>query len=329
MSEVATAPVTRPGRWCPPSYGLGPSAFAAAPKVHADVVYVAGGLYGNGAALARLIELFDREPAARKQLVLNGDFHWFDRSEQAFAAIERDTSRFIRLRGNVETELAADGDDAGCGCAYPDSVSDEDVERSNAILRDLKRTARALGVDQRLGQLSPVARACCEGLEIAITHGDDRSLAGWELAADRVDASWRDGLVARMRTLGVSLIASSHTCLAVADTAPDYPHDCAIINNGAAGLANFQGDPSGLFTRIASSRWADTCAETPLYRASLQGVDVAAVPIRFEQSRWRSSFLADWPEGSAAHRSYWNRLVFGPNHSPDQAARGRFRRVIG
>jgi len=264
MKEAVTASVIQPGRWCPPSYGLGPSAFAAAPKVHADVVYVAGGLYGNRSALARLIELFDLEPAPRKQLIFNGDFHWFDRSESAFSEIERDTSRFVRLRGNVETEIASADDDAGCGCAYPDSVSDEDVERSNAILRELKRTARALGVDQVLGRLSPVARACCDGLEVAITHGDDRSLAGWDLAADRIAGSWRDGLVARMQTLGVSLIASSHTCLAVADTAPDCPNDFAIINNGAAGLANFQGDPSGLFTRIASSRWVDTCAEMPL-----------------------------------------------------------------
>lgn len=329
MSKPVAVTASQPGRWCPPSYGLGPSAFAAAPKLQADVIYVAGGLYGNRSALERLIELFDQEPAPSKQLIFNGDFHWFDRSETAFAAIERDTARFMRLRGNVETEIAADDNDAGCGCAYPDSVSDADVERSNAILLELRRTARALGVHRMLGQLSPVARACCEGLEIAITHGDDRSLAGWDLAADRIEGSWRSGLVARMRALGVSLIASSHTCLAVADTAPDCPDECAVINNGAAGLANFQGDPSGLFTRIASSRWADSCAEMPAYRASLQGVDVAAVPIQFEQSRWRSGFLDDWPEGSAAHQSYWNRMVFGPNHSPDQAARGRFRRVVG
>ncbi len=329
MSKPAAVTASQPGRWCPPSYGLGPPAFAAAPRLQADVIYVAGGLYGNRSALERLIELFDQEPAPNKRLVFNGDFHWFDRSEHAFAAIERDTARFIRLRGNVETEIAAEGDDAGCGCAYPDSVSDEDVERSNAILLELKRTARSLGVHDVLGRLSPVARARCAGLEIAITHGDDRSLAGWDLAADRIERSWHDGLVARMRMLGVSLIASSHTCLAVADTAPDCPDDCAVINNGAAGLANFQGDPSGLFTRIASSRWAESCAETPLYRTSLQGVDISAVPIRFDQSRWRSSFLADWPEGSAAHQSYWSRMVLGPNHSPDQAARGRFRRVVG
>ncbi|MFN7751811.1 MAG: hypothetical protein ACK5TE_06045, partial [Pseudomonadota bacterium] len=32
------------------------------------------------------------------------------------------------------------GDDAGCGCAYPDWVGDEVVERSNRILARLRST---------------------------------------------------------------------------------------------------------------------------------------------------------------------------------------------
>lgn len=314
-----------PGRWCPPSYGLGPGAFASAPAVEAEVIYVAGGLYGNPFALARLLELFEHEPASSKQLVFNGDFHWFDRSAAVFASIERDTAPFLRLRGNVETEIASAGDDAGCGCGYPDSVSDGDVARSNAILAELKRTARHLGCDQRLGALPPVARARCDALQIAITHGDDRSLAGWDLAADRIDDSWKAGLDQRLQALGVGLIASSHTCLAVASTGLSDRSSHAVINNGSAGMANFQGDAAGLFTRIACERWASACAESPLYRANIQGVDVAAVPLRFDQRAWQSAFLEQWPEGSAAYRSYWTRIVNGPAHCPGQAARGHFR----
>jgi hypothetical protein len=216
------------------------------------VVYVVGGLYGNPFALSRLAQLFDAEPATRKLFVLNGDFHWFDRDEASFAHIERATAPFVRLRGNVETEIAAPGDDAGCGCAYPASVPDEDVDRSNVILGELKQVARAMGCDQALGALPAVARVSCGGLHMAITHGDDRSLAGW----------------------------------------------------------------------------ADTCDEDPLYRAAVGGADVAAVPVRFDASAWQAYFLQRWPEGSAAHTSYWRRIQGGPAHHPDRAARGLFQRHV-
>lgn len=315
-----------PGRWCPPSYGLGARAFLEGPRLAAEVVYVVGGLYGNPFALSRLAQLFQAEPATRKLFVLNGDFHWFDRTESDFAAIERATSSFVRLRGNVETEIAALGDDAGCGCAYPESVSDEDVSRSNLILSELKRVARTLGCDQALGTLPAVATVACGSLQMAITHGDDRSLAGWEFAVDRLDDAWREGLGARMQALGVSLIASSHTCLAVADARPQDGVVRAVINNGSAGMANFQGDAAGLFTRIALPRWADACEETPCYRAEIAGVDVAAIPVRFDASAWQSFFLDRWPAGSAAHTSYWRRIVAGPGHRPEDAARGLFHR---
>jgi hypothetical protein len=292
------------------------------------VVYVAGGLYGNPFALSRLVELFDAEPATRKLFILNGDFHWFDRDEASFADIERVTSSFVRLRGNVETEIAAAGDDAGCGCAYPASVSDEDVSRSNLILGELKQVARVMGCDQALGALPAVARVSCGGLQMAITHGDDRSLAGWEFAFDRLDEAWREGLGTRMQTLGVSLIASSHTCLAVADTRRHDGQLQAVVNNGSAGMANFQGDPSGLFTRVAAAGWADACEEAPIYRAVIGGADVAAVPVRFNASAWQDYFLQRWPEGSAAHASYWRRILGGPAHHPDRAARGLFQRHV-
>jgi len=317
-----------PGRWCPPSYGLGPAAFLAGRHYDADVVYVVGGLYGNPFALSRLVQLFDAEPATRKLFILNGDFHWFDRDEATFAYIEHATAPFVRLRGNVETEIAAPGDDAGCGCAYPASVPDEDVDRSNVILGELKQVARATGCDQALGALPAVARVSCGGLHMAVTHGDDRSLAGWDFACDRLDDTWRDGLGNRMRTLGVSLIASSHTCLAVADARLHEGQLRAVVNNGSAGMANFRGDPSGLFTRVAAAGWADACDEGPLYRAAVGGADVAAVPVRFDAFAWQSYFLQRWPEGSAAHTSYWRRILGGPAHHPDNAARGLFQRHV-
>ena len=316
--------VRRPGRWCPPSYGLGAGAFARAPRIAAELVYVVGGLYGNPLALQRAIDLFEREPAADKCMIFNGDFHWFDRDAAEFQLIEAETSRFVRLRGNVETELASLDEEAGCGCAYPDSVDEGDVARSNEIMSHLKQTAAALGLAEGLGRLPAVARVVCGNLECAITHGDDESIAGWQLAFDRVEHAWEIGLGDRMAQMGVRLIASSHTCLAVASSRQTASGVRAVINNGAAGMANFLGDPSGLITRIAHSRWTDRAPVKPVYSTRIEESEVSAIPVRFDVDAWHARFLAQWPEGSPAHLSYWHRIVRGPNHSPARAARGAF-----
>jgi len=115
-----------PGRTCPVSYRHAPSVFDREPEIVADTLYVVGGLYGNVEAL-RAIEMLARDEATPPVIVFNGDFHWFDVDGADFAAIDRGVMRHRALRGNVETELANDEGDAGCGCAYPDEVSDADV----------------------------------------------------------------------------------------------------------------------------------------------------------------------------------------------------------
>ena len=53
------------------------------------------------------------------------------------------------IRGNVEAELASD-EDAGCGCAHPDYVGDDVVDRSNQIMTRLRATAgRPLSASSR------------------------------------------------------------------------------------------------------------------------------------------------------------------------------------
>ncbi len=135
------------GRVCPASYSYSPSSFARPPEVQADVLYVIGGLYGNRFALAE-IERMAKCEEERAQLVFNGDFHWFDAEPESFRRIDDAVARHTALRGNVETELAGDDDANGCGCAYPESVPDDDVERSNAILDQLRAAARRVDADQ-------------------------------------------------------------------------------------------------------------------------------------------------------------------------------------
>lgn len=54
-----------PGRGCPDSYGYGAAALSGPATLHADTLWVAGGLYGNALALEALLEAFDAEAGAK------------------------------------------------------------------------------------------------------------------------------------------------------------------------------------------------------------------------------------------------------------------------
>ena len=97
-----------------------------------------GGLYGNESALAEVLRLFEAEKG-RKRLIFNGDFHWFDIDPARFERIQQAVLAHTAVRGNVETELAnpLPNTQADCGCAYPDWVGSDTVERSNRILHRL------------------------------------------------------------------------------------------------------------------------------------------------------------------------------------------------
>ena len=178
-----------PGRSCPPSYAYSPRIFARPADVTADVLYVIGGLYGNAFALDAIERLAAHESIA-PSLVFNGDFHWFDADPGHFDEIQRRVLACTALRGNVETEVASDDDAAGCGCAYPESVPDDDVARSNAILARLRDVAaQVAGSQAALKDLAMHAVAQVGGARIAIVHGDAWSLAGWRFAHDRLHGS--------------------------------------------------------------------------------------------------------------------------------------------
>lgn len=275
-----------------------------------------GSLYGNELALARVLELFERE-RGRKRLVFNGDFHWFDAEPSIFAQVQRAVLQHEATRGNVETELAAPGgdDDAGCGCAYPDWVGDRVVERSNRILQRLRQAATA---EQRaeLAALPMWQRADVGGTRIAIVHGDATSLAGWGFAQEHLqDAAHRAEVGRWMARARVDAFACSHTCLPVYQALQRH----WVLNNGAAGMPNFRSDAAGLLTRLALAPFRGP--ERRFGVAMATGLHAEAIAIDFDTAEWQRRFMARWPAGSDAHASYFERILRGPDYRVASALR--------
>lgn len=306
----------RAGRDCPLDYRLGAESFSGRPDFSCETLYVVGGLYGNRQALAALNNRVAAEPDAR--IVFNGDAHWFDRDPALFDDIDRELTRHFPLRGNVETELGRpDADAAGCGCAYPDTVDDQVVDWSNSIHAQLQQTLSTLnGMAERLMGRSPTALIEIAGLHIAITHGDETSLAGWRCAREALAQPARQAeLVTWARRNGIAVLATSHTCAPAAWTDGTF----AVINNGAAGMPNFNNGRYGLVTRIST-----TPHPSALYRASVKGLVVEAIPLNYQHDDFLSDFDHQWPEGSPAERSYRDRLLKGTTDEPSDALLGGF-----
>ena len=305
-----------PGRSCPPHYGYSPRVFAGAPDFTTDTLYAIGGLYGNPLALDEIDRMaaLEAEPPRR---VFNGDFHWFDAEPSLFAMVQRRVLAHVALRGNVETEIAGDDSEAGCGCAYPESVPDDDVERSNAILARLRGVAAQVpGARGALAAAPMHAVAQVGPLRIGIVHGDAWSLAGWRFAHDQLhEPAQQEQLHAAFGLGAVDGYACSHTC-APALKATDQGF---VVNNGAAGMANFAGDASGLLTRISTRPLPRMLEGARVFGLYERRVWVDALRIRFDAARWLERFDAIWPAGSAAAVSYRDRIVRGPAFSIDHA----------
>ena len=302
-----------PGRSCPLSYRYGAAALRRAPELSADTLWIAGGLYGNTAALQALLEAYAAEPGD-KALIFNGDFHWFDVDPGEFARVNATVLGAHALRGNVETEVADPAEGAGCGCAYPDWVGDATVAHSNHIIERLRATAQAVpGAAARLAALPMHLAATVGEARIGVVHGDADSLAGWRFSQETLATA--EGRAAAERALQEArcdVFASSHTCLPVLQK---LDRGC-VVNNGAAGMPNFAGASFGLATRISVFP-----SRHPLYGIRKGNVHVEAVPLRYDIRAWHERFLAQWPPGSSAHRSYWERIAAGPSYTLDQAVR--------
>ncbi len=306
----------RAGRDCPLDYRLPPGCFAGAPELRCDTLYVVGGLYGNLQALHALNRRLAAEPGAR--VVFNGDAHWFDRDPDTFAAVERELDAHLALRGNVETELGRpDATDAGCGCGYPDEVEDQVVDWSNRIHAELLAAVRQVpGLAERLHSRRPTALIEVAGRRVAVTHGDERSLTGWQCSRQALSDPARQAELADWASgNGITVLTTSHTCAPAAWA----NRDIAVINNGAAGMPNFNNGRYGLVTRIGA-----TPHPSALYRATLSGLVVEAVPLAYDHDAFLSEFDRQWAAGSPAALSYRERLLQGTADPTAAALLGGF-----
>lgn len=324
LRTVSSQPDARPGRTCPLHYHYGPEVFRQPPAPDLrdlEVLYLVGGLYGNALALDEVLRLFNAE-RGRKRLVFNGDFHWFDADPSVFDRVQRAVLAHTALRGNVETELSGPEpvSDAGCGCAYPDWVADGVVDRSNRILQRLWGSATDLHRRQ-LAALPMWRTASVGAARVGIVHGDAQSLAGWGFAQEHLrEAAHRERVRAWFERAGVDVFACSHTCLPVFQP---IPRDGAaapgwVLNNGAAGMPNFRGDAAGLLTRIAVTPFRGRERRAGIAR---DGLHFDAIAIETDPGRGRAAFLAQWPDGSDAHASYFSRIVDGPEYHPEDLIR--------
>lgn len=311
------------GRSCPLSYRYEPASLAQLASVGVDTLYCVGGLYGNPFALDALDRLLETDRTDAK-VVFNGDFHWFDATASAFDQIESRTAndrRFTRLRGNVETELASD-DDAGCGCAYPDSVDDGVVDRSNEMLRRLRDVSREFPAARtHLASLPMSAAFQVGGQRVVVVHGDLESLAGWRfdpLSLNQVHEQW--WAMDAMRAANADIVASSHTCLPALRQWPrnGSSRTRTVVNNGAAGMPCVENTRHGIVTRIGTTSAASN-GLAAIYGVKQGDVWVEALALNFEFDAWREHFLSMWPAGSAGHQSYFSRIENGVGFSIDQA----------
>ncbi len=298
------------GRTCPTDYRLPADAFSAPASLACKVLYVIGGLYGNRQALDVIERKLASEPGAAA--VFNGDAHWFDCDPAIFSDIEQRLQRHHPLRGNVETELARSGDAFGCGCAYPEQTSADTVEHSNRIHQQLQQTVDSLpGMAEQLGKRAAWLVAEVAGEPVGITHGDEQSLAGWQCDHAALQRDERQQqLNVWFDQQGIRVLACSHTCSPAALSTGQW----AVINNGAAGMPNFNNGRYGLLTRIAP-----TPSASAIYRAHVGKLVIEALPVNYDQQTFAAEFAHQWPADSPAAVAYGQRIKHGTDRAPADA----------
>ena len=288
------------GRNCSLEYILQKNWAADVKMIESDVIYIVGGLYGNRYALEIINKMAQDENA---KIVFNGDMHWFDVKKEDFLRIEELSKEGIKLLGNVEFELLNNTSSLGCGCNYPEDVSDGVVERSNIIHNIMKENIKGDQILNDVKERSKTLVLDFFGKKIAITHGDEKSMSGWECSNDNLKLEARKKEIDNwFKETNIDILATTHTCLPVV-----YNNGRNIvINNGAAGMANIQGQTFGLFTRIARSKH-----EKSIISQEIGGLFVELVKIDFDIEKFKFWFERTWSEGSSASISYKNRIING------------------
>lgn len=77
-------------------------------------------------------------------------------------------------------------------------------------------------------------------------------------------------------------------------------------------MPNFPGRREGVVSRLSSR----ASPLRPLYGTRIGALHVDALPLQYDHDRWVRQFLASWPADSAAHKSYYRRILNGPAQPP-------------
>ncbi|MBF0713509.1 metallophosphoesterase [Gemella sp. GH3] len=269
-------------------------------------IYIIGGLYGNYQSLMKIKELANEEKE-NPLLIFNGDIHWFDVYEEDFLAIENDIESCIKLFGNVEYELLNKDSLFGCGCNYPENVDESIVERSNNIHSMLKDNITDEGILRNLKNRK--FTICLKYLDkkIAITHGDEKNMAGWQCSNENLKKFDRQKEIEHwLEDNNVDILATTHTCLPVLLSLGNK----VVVNNGSAGMANVRDTTFGLITRIANTKHKDA-----IISQEVDGVFVELVKIDYDITEFINWFDNVWTINSPASISYRNRITNGTNIS--------------
>ena len=192
------------------------------------------------------------------------------------------------------------------------SVDEAVVERSNAIQLELNKTVQGIsGMAERLAARPSTALLSVAGQRVAISHGDEQSLAGWSCSRESLrEPARQQQLDNWFAAHNVQVLATSHTCSAVA---LNLEHG-ALINNGAAGLPNFAGGRYGLLSRIAT-----TPHPAALYRCERNGLFIEALPLNYHHDAFLADFDRQWPAHSPAALSYRARVLGQLSDRPEHA----------
>ncbi|GMH57363.1 hypothetical protein TL16_g02357 [Triparma laevis f. inornata] len=323
---------------CPINYRTSPSLLASSPPIHEpSALYVVGGLYGNLQAL-QFIENLTSSHSSPPTVIYNGDFHFFDKRPKTFDSVQRsivDSESVLATAGNVEKEIAS-LDSTSCGCDYPEYTDFKVTERSDAIVGRLKKNAEPHA--ENLLNLPLFRRVEMPNTKVGVIHGDCNSLSGWDYAVEnvepvdvklRADLNMRGDypvtsvsrIVEDMEAADVDILCCTHTCLPYMQ---DLGGGKVIVNNGSAGMGNFEGDKTGLITRIVSGDEVGGGGEV-VYEIEVggdRGCRVQSVKVDFDFDAFWEEFSNEWEEGSPARESYEGRIWRGVGFwSADRARR--------
>ena len=306
------------GRSCPLAYRYDPVSLCQNPdEVADDVLYIIGGLYGNLLAYEEVerMALVEERRGKSVRLVFNGDFNWFNASDELFRTVNLRVLKHTASLGNVEYELAHPSDGAGCGCAYPEFVDQAVVERSNSIIERLQAVAdRHPDLEEQLAGLPRFRCLMFGGLKVLVLHGDPESLAGWGLSRETLTDGGCQRLKEWFRKTDADVILCTHTCLPLLWSGEVDGRPRLLANNGSAGMGNLAGDPRGLIIRVASS---------PAVTGAIAGVSGAGLyldllPVAFDLPAWLAEFDRLWPATTPAAVSYRQRILEGTQLQPEQ-----------